>query len=225
MGTTVSTLRKGPKRKPPIERFRKYIEVAEGGCWNWTGHRDRKGYGSFSLPGGARHSVYAHRFSYEYFVGAIPEDMEVGHRCGNRGCVNPRHLEAMTHRQNLFDSMTSARRNAEKTHCVHGHEYAERNTIRTREGFRACKKCKRLYMRHWWKKNRMRILAQRRKLWRQTHKPTIPKSRCKRGHAFDKQNTYVDARGDRVCKACRRLAVQRFRLKQRRQRVITNSRR
>jgi hypothetical protein len=215
MSTTVPTVKKGPKRKPPIERFRKYIEVAENGCWNWTGHRDTKGYGSFSLPGGAGHSVYAHRWSYQYFVGPVPEGMEVGHKCGNRGCVNPQHLQAMSHRENLFDSMTSARRNAEKTHCVQGHEYLEHNTIRTPEGHRACKECKRLYQRGYWKKNRKHVLAKRRKLWRETHKPPVPKACCKRGHKFNKKNTRLDARGHRVCRECQKIAMRQFRRRQR----------
>jgi hypothetical protein len=207
-------VRKGPKRKPPIERFWKFVECLSDGCWLWLGFRYPRGYGLFS-PRGREHSVYAHRWSYEYFVGPIADGLEVAHLCGNPGCVNPDHLTAVTHRENLFQTETSARLNAEKTHCVKGHEYTPENTVRTREEWRQCKECKRLSMRGWYQKNRQRVLGERRKLYRETHEPPAPKTHCKRGHPFDEENTYVDGRGDRVCKECRRLAQQQFRLRMR----------
>jgi hypothetical protein len=46
-------------------------------------------------------NVAAHRFAYELMVGPIPEDLELDHLCGVRECVNPRHLEAVTHLVNV----------------------------------------------------------------------------------------------------------------------------
>jgi len=203
---------KGPKRKPPIERFRKFIKVADNDCWLWMGCRFRSGYGLLS-PGGRAHSVYAHRWAYQHFVGPIPAGLEISHKCGNPSCVNPEHLQAVTHRQNLCETKTSTRINAEKTHCVHGHEYTPENTHRTKKGWRACRDCQRQSLRERYNRNREPILEQRRKSYRESHTPPAPRTCCKRGHPFDEKNTYIDSRGDRVCKACRRLAMRRFRLK------------
>jgi hypothetical protein len=64
-------------------------------CWLWTGTTDHLGYGQFRLAGpseGGR-MVGAHRFAWERAYGAIPEGAEVIHRCGERRCVRPDHLE------------------------------------------------------------------------------------------------------------------------------------
>lgn len=48
----------------------------------------------------AGHHVQAYRFAYEHFVGPIPEGLELDHLCRNPGCVNPEHLEPVTHGEN-----------------------------------------------------------------------------------------------------------------------------
>lgn len=67
-------------------------------CWNWNGYSTRKGYGQFW--DGAK-VIYAHRYSYEHFLGKIPEGLQVDHLCRNQGCVNPNHLEAVTLTENV----------------------------------------------------------------------------------------------------------------------------
>lgn len=39
--------------------------------------------------------------SYEVFVGPIPEELELDHLCNVKVCINPRHLEAVTHEENM----------------------------------------------------------------------------------------------------------------------------
>ena len=68
-------------------------------CWEWTAHIDPAGYGR--IGDGRRGVLYAHRVSFELHFGPIPPDRLIDHKCRNRGCVNPDHLQAVTHKQNL----------------------------------------------------------------------------------------------------------------------------
>jgi hypothetical protein len=45
--------------------------------------------------------MYAHRWAYEHFVGPIPEGLEIDHGCFVHACVNPGHLEPVTHQENV----------------------------------------------------------------------------------------------------------------------------
>ena len=74
-------------------------DVAETGCWLWNGGKNGSGYGTIYLPGTG--SVYAHRYFYEHFIGKIPAGLEIDHLCKTRECVNPGHLEAVTHEENM----------------------------------------------------------------------------------------------------------------------------
>src|SRR5690348_12502203 len=62
------------------------------GCWHWLGGRLNEGYGELRRPESTK-SVRAHRVSYEYYRGPIPEGLKLDHLCRNRDCVNPWHLE------------------------------------------------------------------------------------------------------------------------------------
>jgi hypothetical protein len=78
------------------ERFQAKIRKTET-CWIWTACKDGGGYGLLKV---SRRMVKAHRFSYELHIGAIPPGMVVDHMCHVRECVNPAHLQAVTHKQN-----------------------------------------------------------------------------------------------------------------------------
>ena len=88
--------------------------VQKGGCWEWTGYRDGNGYGRVRGTLYNWH-VYAHRWMYEKEVGPIPMGMECHHICGNKWCVNPAHLETVTHKEHVARDKgwghTKARRN------------------------------------------------------------------------------------------------------------------
>ena len=90
--------------KYDIARFFSKVNVRPSmeDCWEWIGATGRgaMGYGSFSVD---QHNLSAHRFSYEYFHGRIPEGLVIRHRCDNPTCVNPWHLETGTHYDNVLD--------------------------------------------------------------------------------------------------------------------------
>ncbi len=128
---------------PPINRFWRYSE-RESDCWNWTHQRSSDGYPR--LWDGAR-KVQAHRFSYEYFIGPIPNGLTIDHLCRNRGCVNPYHLEPVTIAENTRRGFSAAAMNARKTHCIRGHPFDSSNLLlkgKNSDGIntRECRTCK-----------------------------------------------------------------------------------
>lgn len=90
-------------------------------CWFWLKHLNQDGYGAINIEG--RH-VGAHRASYMAFVGPIPDGMVIDHLCRNRACVNPQHLEAVTHTVNVRRGDSAVR----KDRCGNDHEYTKENT-------------------------------------------------------------------------------------------------
>lgn len=110
-------------------------------CWLWTAARDPNGYGRFRLNA---HTVKAHRFAYTILVGPIPDGLTLDHLCKVRHCINPAHLEPVTHQENLLRGDTNAARNIAKTYCPCGHPLEGENLVQSelRRGRRACRTCK-----------------------------------------------------------------------------------
>lgn len=83
------------------EKFWSHVDKA-GECWEWTGGKERDGYGQFRLPNGHRQA--AHRYAWEWEHGEpVPTGLVVMHKCDNPGCVNPDHLQVGTHADNMQD--------------------------------------------------------------------------------------------------------------------------
>lgn len=77
--------------KPLLERFeRQMIPEPMSGCWLWFGAVDAAGYGQ--IKDSAHRQLKAHRAAWMLFVGALPADRMVCHRCDTPACVNPAHL-------------------------------------------------------------------------------------------------------------------------------------
>lgn len=126
-----------------LEQYVSYRE--DGACWPWLGSQNDKGYGSACIQGRCGR---AHRLIYEFLVGPVPQGLELDHLCRNRLCVNPAHMEPVTHRENV-------RRAKIKTHCKFGHPLVDAKIRIKPNGSmsRDCVEC-----------NRRRARAQQRRL-------------------------------------------------------------
>ena len=107
------------------------------GCWLWTSN-ERGGYGLFKFNG---KNVQAHRFSYELKNGPISNGLSLDHLCRVTNCVNPNHLEPVTHRENVLRGASPAAQHARQTHCKHGHELTIDNIYTGTKGHRQCRAC------------------------------------------------------------------------------------
>lgn len=121
------------------ESMRRKTTVTKSGCWEWTGARNSRGYGS--TTNGAGGSMLAHRRSYELLKGEIPDGLTIDHLCFNKPCVNPDHMEPVTFAENTRRAL------AQQTHCKRGHLLAGDNLhiqVRaTGNKHRVCRECTR----------------------------------------------------------------------------------
>jgi hypothetical protein len=92
--------------RPLADRFWPRVKKSDH-CWEWTGYRDRNGYGHLRVN---QKMTLAHRCSYEMAYGPIPDNQLVRHKCDNPSCVRPGHLELGTHDDNAWDSVVRGRR-------------------------------------------------------------------------------------------------------------------
>lgn len=109
------------------ERFWAKV-VQDGDCWLWSGQNfSQEGYGKFSISAGE--VKYAHLWAWEHMVGSVPDGLELDHLCLNKACVNPAHLEPVTHDINMqralfpkFGSSADA--------CRNGHQRTPENRVK-----------------------------------------------------------------------------------------------
>ena len=93
----VKSRRHFSKFMPITDRIKASV-LKQDGCWLWTKGIDTNGYAT--VPWGGK-SRSVHRISYEAFKGKIPVGLEIDHLCRTKRCVNPEHLEAVTHQENM----------------------------------------------------------------------------------------------------------------------------
>jgi len=143
----------GPTARLIEERFwEKVNKDSENGCWIWAAGKYHSGYGIFYVKNGNWKNVRAHRFAYELLVAPIPANKELDHLCRNHACVNPAHLEVVSHKENCQrgeNGLKFAELQRQKTHCPHGHPYDLLNTYFKPNGARGCKTCRREWIRNY----------------------------------------------------------------------------
>jgi hypothetical protein len=75
------------------------------GCWIWQASDNGVGYGQIWV---CDRMVSAHRLSYELWYGEpIPDGRQIDHKCHQRACVRPDHLDVVTPRENVSRGLIS----------------------------------------------------------------------------------------------------------------------
>jgi hypothetical protein len=78
-----------------------------GPCWETSYKKTKAGYGRIYIDG---QFVYTHRYAYFLAHGEYPPEFAC-HTCDNPGCVNPDHIFAGSHQDNVDDREHKGRGN------------------------------------------------------------------------------------------------------------------
>ena len=70
-------------------------------CWEWQASVGSHGYGKFTQ--GRQWEMTSHRLAYTLEHGEIPRGQVVRHKCDNKRCCNPAHLELGSQGDNIRD--------------------------------------------------------------------------------------------------------------------------
>lgn len=143
-----------PAMKNPyilLSNIAKRTRVSDSGCHIWTGSKTGHGYARIHFN---KIHILVSRWIWELYNNeSFPEGMEACHSCDTPACVNPLHIWAGTHRQNMQDAHRKKRITwrpptsgyKEKKYCVNGHSLSGNGVIfcksRGRK-FRSCRICR-----------------------------------------------------------------------------------
>lgn len=92
-----------------------------GPCWVWTARLSPDGYGQFRVGGMDSPNARAHRVSWIFAHGPIPDGLWVLHHCDEPTCVRPDHLFIGTHKDNVADRDRKGRQARGERHGWHTH--------------------------------------------------------------------------------------------------------
>jgi hypothetical protein len=121
----------------------KTMPIPWSGCHIFLGALNSDGYGHIGVGSwGSRAAVIATHQAAVLLAGRdIPEGFEPDHKCRVRSCINPDHLEVVTHRVNIARGQTGEHLRR-RTHCPRGHPLIEGNLCKDPKG-RSCLTCHR----------------------------------------------------------------------------------
>ena len=131
------------------KRFWVKVEANKSGCWDWTACKIKGGYGMIGWHGKV---VLAHRLAYQVLDSPIPSGLELDHLCRNTSCVNPAHLEPVTHKENIRRGAWAIHARG-ATYCRHGHALEGDGTLVDSEGQKRCLRC---YVDGWQRRNALK---------------------------------------------------------------------
>lgn len=184
-----------PTPRPPFDRLMANVSKPDGetGCW-FSGLRpDSKGYAQVSeSSSGHVRMLRGHRVTYEELIGPVPEGMELDHLCRVRACINPSHMEPVTHRENVMRGEGISASAAARTHCPSGHAYLP--GLVSSRGTRYCPTCRKIWQ--------ARADAKRRPNGGVGRGWKALRTHCPHGHEFTETNTRINRDGSRSCRAC-----------------------
>jgi len=105
----------------------KLIYDHNNGCWLWLG-RERHGYGEIKYKG---RYIGTHRAAYLLFIGVIPDNLCVLHKCDVPNCCNPKHLFLGTKKDNSLDAISKNR--ILRGEQIHNHRLTAKDVIYIRQ--------------------------------------------------------------------------------------------
>ena len=127
-----------------LKRLEEHRLITPEGCWLWTGHCGKGGYGQIgvgSRTDGTKRTAWVHRVSFQLYIGPIPDDLLLDHLCRNRPCFNPLHLQPLTPQENIHRGLTGKIHDG-STHCPNGHPWNTETTyIHPNGRWRRCRAC------------------------------------------------------------------------------------
>ncbi len=172
--------------KTTLQSVTERLRPTPGGCLEWVGQRNDGGYGVVSV-GKVKRRV--HVFIYEQANGPIGRGIHVHHHCENKLCGNLEHLEKMTASEH--HRWHARKREAQRTHCCHGHSLSGEDLRINSQGRRVCLECAR---------ERNRRSREESAEARSIRRENAP-SQCRKGHLYPT--------GNPPCVVCRRAVEER----------------
>lgn len=84
-----------------LEWIKSNCTIDNNDCWNWNKAKHPISmYGHLGFDG---RSWYTHRLTFTLVKGEIPNNLLIRHKCDNKSCCNPDHLELGTQKDNSLD--------------------------------------------------------------------------------------------------------------------------